>query len=77
MKNKVLRFIAKVLATIGCVLGVIVMCAILIVGCFGLAPVAICLVMAAIFDPDCTSINEYFKEKGLNITYTRKEKEND
>lgn len=76
MKYKILKFISKILAIIGGVFGIITMVAVVIVGCTGLAPFAMCVLMAAFLDPDCTTINEYFKEKGLNVTYTRKEEEN-
>ena len=76
MKRKILKFISKILATIGGVFGIITMVAVVTVGCTGLAPFAMCVLMAAFLDPDCTTINEYFKEKGLNVTYSRKEEEN-
>lgn len=76
MKYKILNFISKALAVISGIFGVIAMIAVVVVGCLGLAPFAMFLLMAAFLDPDCTTINEYFKEKGLNVTYTRKEEEN-
>lgn len=77
MTRKILRFISKVLAIISSVFGVIAMVAVVVVGCVGLAPFAMFLLMAACLDPDYTSIAEYFKEKGLKVTYTRNEKENE
>lgn len=75
MIKSIEKFIAKVLASIGLTLAVITLIMTLIVIMFALIPITVCLILAAIVDPECNDVLGYFKKSDFNVKITKKENE--